>query len=76
MRTGRSPCSQHLASGTNDKWTFIKVLSLAPLAGTVNVLLGGAPLLTRAGEVVFSCFLGVMMAAPLPHLVLKGMFLI
>lgn len=50
MLTGRRPSSQHLALGANDKWTAIKVQSLAPLAGIITQLLDGAPLLTLAGE--------------------------
>ena len=48
MLTRKSPCSQHLASGANDKQTFLKVQSLAPLAGNVRKLLDAAPLLTPA----------------------------
>lgn len=50
MLTGRRPSPQHLALGASDKWTAIKVQSLAPLAGIITQLLDGAPLLTLAGE--------------------------
>lgn len=50
MLTGRHPSSQHLALGTNDKQTVIKVQSLAPSVGIITQLLDGAPLLTPAGE--------------------------